>query len=170
MTTREQEAKELLDTVNGMLCLFVEYWQTFKVSDATVAAWAIPLKEYTKPEMWEAFRFFQHEEGRQFAPSVSEFCGKMDYYRDRRVKEAMDSQLLLEGPRSMVFDPIEEYSYKTSRTTPKKQKDESDFEVRKAVRCSRERKKEIHEAMLKQGFKKEVFNLGGKTGYRYVLA
>ena len=26
------KAKELLDTVNGMLCLFVEYWQTFRLS------------------------------------------------------------------------------------------------------------------------------------------
>lgn len=155
---------------NSMLALYSEYWPAFETSDARVTAWTEALLDYHKAEAWQALKDFRSEEERKFAPTISELIGRMDYYRERRVKEAMDNQLLLEGPRSMVFDPIEEYSYKTSRTTPKKQKDESDFEVRKAVRCSRERKKEIHEAMIRQGFKKEVFNLGGKKGYRYVLA
>lgn len=162
----EQEKQEFLKTVNGLLGLVSEYWQTFKLSDNTVAAWAIPLVEYSKPEMWEALKSFQHEEERVFAPSVSEFIGRMDYYRERRANEKAQ-QFLLEAPASKNrhYEPMETYTYQTSRTTPKRKQDESDFEVRKAVRQTREAKKDYEGKMIANGFVKRLHQLaGGKMG------
>lgn len=157
-----------IEQTNKMLALYTEYWPAFDTNDARVFAWAEALQDYGREEAWKATLDFRSEEKRTFAPTISELIGRMNYYRERAISEYMDNQLLLEGPKSFVGDPIESYTYKTWRTTPKKKQDETDFEVRKALRCSRERKKEIHEAMMREGFKKEIFSLGDKKGYRYV--
>lgn len=161
-----------LDHTEQLLSLIQTYWPNSTYVQGMNVSWTEALREYHRAEVWEALRKFRSEEERKFAPTISELIGRMDYYRERRAAEKAAETLLLEAPtRSFVSDPIETYSYKTSRTTPKKKKDDSDHEVRKAVRCTRERRREIHESMMRQGFVKEVFDLGnGRKGSRYVRA
>jgi hypothetical protein len=159
-----------LQETNGLLGLFVEYWPTFELTDNKAAAWSEAMSDYHKAEAWQALKDFRTEESRVWAPTISELIGRMDYWRDRRATEKQNEALLLEAPRRRNdFEPLETYTYKTSRTTPKQKKDEPQWEVKKAVRCSRDRKRELLEEMKKRGYIKRYYDLAdGKRGSVWV--
>ena len=160
-----------LEQTNVMLALFSEYWPAFDCNETRVKAWAGALVDYDRAEAWEAVKEFRVEEARTFAPTISELIGRMDYRRERREVEQAQKYLLNAPATQNDFEPMETYTYQTSRTTPKHKKDESDWEVKKAVRCTRERIKQYEAEQERKGLKKRMYDLGnGKQGSIWVRA
>jgi hypothetical protein len=160
-----------LEQTNVMLALFSEYWPAFDCNETRVKAWAGALVDYDRAEAWEAVKEFRVEEDRTFAPTISELIGRMDYRRERREIEQTQKYLLDAPATPNDFEPMETYTYSTTRTTPKRKKDESDFEVRKAVRQTREARKIYDEKMRKMGFKQRFYDLAnGRKGSIWVKA
>jgi hypothetical protein len=152
-----------------MLALFAEYWPAFDTNETRVKAWAEALEDYHKAEAWEAVKEFRCEETRTFAPTISELIGRMDYLRDRRATEKANEMLMLEAPKRRDFEPMESYSYKTSRTTPKRKNDDPVFEVKKALRITKERREELYAEMKRKGYVKKLYDLGnGRQGSVWV--
>jgi len=159
-----------LNEVNGMLGLFQNYWSTFKIQEGQVEAWAHALKDYSREELWKSLEQFRAEEARVFAPSISELIGRTDTLREIAKKRQSDL-LALDPPKKdrSEFEPLETYAYHASRTSPKKNKDEPDHEVRKAVRATADRRKELADKKIKEGFRKVKIPLGnGRVGYEWI--
>lgn len=162
--------QDKLAEINGMLALFQNFWPTFKIQEGQAEAWAFALKDYRKEELWESLKQFSTEESRVFAPTISELIGRTDTLREIHKKKASDA-LLLDPPKRKrsEFEPMETYAYQTTRTTPKKNKDEPDTETRKAIRISVQRLREIEERKIKEGFKKIRIPLGnGRFGFEWL--
>jgi hypothetical protein len=158
-----------LEKTAKMLDLFCAYWPSFSTSVEMAEAWAAALKDYHKAEAWEALTEFRAEEMRVFAPAISELIGRMDYLRDRRAAEKANEMLMLEAPKKRNFDPMESYTYKTSRTSPKRKSDEPDWEVKSALRITKDRRKELYDEMQKRGYVKKIYSLpNGRSGSIWV--
>jgi hypothetical protein len=158
-----------LNEVNGMLGLFQNYWSTFKIQEGQVEAWAHALKDYSREELWKSLEQFRAEETRVFAPSISELIGRTDTLREIDKRKQAD-RLALEAPKKSKgdYDSLEEYSFLTSRTVPKKNKDDADHETKKAVRATARKRKELEEKYSSEGLRKVSIALGnGRTGYTW---
>jgi len=162
--------KHKIDEINGLLGLFAQYWPTFTIQTGMSESWAHALIDYSREELWESLKQFRAEEQRVFAPTISELIGRTDTLREIHKKKASDA-LLLEPPKRKrsEYEPMETYAYTTTRTTPKKNKDEPDTETRKAVRMSAERRKEIERRKTEEGYRKVTVPLGnGRYGFEWV--
>lgn len=144
-----------------MLTLFATYWPTFSPVEGMNKSWADSLSEFTDTEVKAAIKQFLDEEDRVFAPSLSELRGRTLVLKSCK-NEIDTSILLLESTpkKRKYYQSLEEYSYKTSRTTPKKNKDDADYEIRKALRVTPQRMEEIEQGRIKDGYKKLVTELG----------
>ena len=160
-----------LDAVAKMLAIFATYWTNFVPVDGMAKSWAEAMASHETRLAWEALKQFRSEEDRKFAPTISEFIGRMDTLATIQNKKLSDNALLLEAPKiRSETEPIEVYTYKTTRTTPKKNKDDSDHEVRQASRVSQLRRQELDQQRTKDGFRKVAIQLGNvKTGYEWVV-
>jgi hypothetical protein len=159
-----------IDNTTKMLALFTTYWPTFAPIEGMNRSWADSLSEFTDVEVKAAVKQFLDEENRVFAPSLSELRGRTLVLKSCR-KEIDTSILLLESPpkKRAYFQTLEEYSYKTSRTTPKRNKDDADYEIRKAWRVTPQRMKEIEQERFKDGYTKRVTDLGnGKCAVEWI--
>jgi hypothetical protein len=146
------------DETNGLLGLLSEYWGNFEMTDSKVGAWADALRSYTKHEAWAALKELRTEPERRFAPTISELIGKIDQLRGEARRREKVSRLLT-AP-AQVYDVLETYPYSSGN-----------LEVRKAVRCTKSRREEIHERMTAQGYVKDSFYLtSGQKVFRYVKA
>ena len=156
-----------LETTTKFLALVATYWPSSNMVEGMAGSWSQAINTYPKADAWEALKQFRSEEDRKFAPTISELIGRMDYLNKFHEKERVNAALLIEAPRRKNdFEALETYSYKTGRTTPKRGKDEPEFEVRTAIRCSHERLIEIEETMERRGFFKSFYPLAGnKRGY-----
>jgi hypothetical protein len=159
-----------LERTAGMLTLFSTYWPTFSPVEGMIKSWAQSLSEFTDTEVHAAIKQFLDEEDRVFAPSLSELRGRTLVLKSCK-NEVDNSILLLEGPakKRKYFQTLEEYSFKTSRTTPKKNKNDLDYEIRKAWRVTPQRMQEIEQERFKQGYTKRITDLGfGKCAIEWV--
>jgi hypothetical protein len=137
--------------------------------DGQAQSWTEALKDYDSTEAWEALKQFRSEEEREFAPNISNLIGRMDTLRLVK-KQHEDNQLLLAPPKNLrqEYEPMETYAYPTSRTTPKRNKDEPDHEIRKAVRVSPQRRRDIEQERIKAGFRRVSISLGSRSGFEWV--
>jgi hypothetical protein len=155
-----------LEQVTKMLGLMCAYWPSFTPVDGMAQMWAEALQGYDNREAWEALKQFRAEEDRNFAPNISNLIGRMDVFREIEKTKASNF-LALEAPKVSNDEPLSElYAYKTSRTTPKRNKDDSDFETRKATRPTADRRKELEKQMMDAGYRKSKVPLvNGLVGF-----
>lgn len=152
--------------VAQMLHLFRQYWPTFEVQPrdgsipGTVDAWCSALEIYSADDAMEALFQFRGQSDRTFAPTLSEFEGKLREFRNEKASR----MLTLPTPSSKDGETLEHYEYNTSeldsKGNPKKR-----FALR-ATKMAREQYHKFQTEML--GLEKRRFELApGVFGYEY---
>jgi hypothetical protein len=149
-----------LDSVTKMLAVFATYWPNFSPVDGMAKSWTEALAEYEPHQAWDALKQFRSEEERKFAPVISEFIGRMDTLATIQKTQINDAKLLEAPPKKYDDEEVFElYAYQTSRTTPKRNKDDHDSETRKALRVTHSRGKDLVQRANTDGLRKVYISL-----------
>ena len=107
---------------------------------------------------------FRVEQDRKFAPTVSEFAGRLEEFEAERTTAIQARRLL-----SMVSNDGGDIEYYTEQKAVGKKKNGDDILYNFTYcRMNKVARLAMHDAMIAKGFYREDIPLaGGKMGYRY---
>jgi hypothetical protein len=159
-----------------LVYLFREYWPTFSIASAivnngvelpgTIDAWSGALAGFTVAEVSRALMIFRGDAERKFAPTVSEFCGRLSEIR-KEEQLAADRKLALEAPGELGEDGLE--YYKVEVGVGRNKDGSAAKELRTFCRASKAFRERYDAANKARGLRKEFVNLpNGKVGSYYV--
>ena len=158
-----------------MVYLFRGYWPTFLIEESiqnngvqfpgTIDAWAGALADFTVAEVSRALMFFRGDAERKFAPTVSEFCGRLAQIRDEEHSAAVRVRAL-EAPGELGDDGLE--YYKVEVVVGRNKDGSAAKELRTFCRASKTFRERYDADNKARGLRKEFVNLpNGKVGSFY---